>query len=683
MTLPQPAALTFLSMLLVIAAAAPTCDCEARQPSVGRPPVVLLYHDDSSVRIRTIEALAARRDPSLIDDLIRAHSVENYTPVQNVYDSALRAMTDETARRSKGAWKAWLTKQADEGSLTIDYLPVNVDTLPASQRHHIQPWATELGPEHFELATAALTTAGHDAKERDAALRYLVANDRRDDVQSFLRGDWLHQLLALDDLQPNVINLVAYYLNGLADPGPLRDRINAQVRECLDAENPKLVSNTLHLLAGVEGYSTVFDVPDVAGHVRQLLDSAVPEVASQAHRAMARIDPSWVASKVSYQEAFADLYNVLGQAYPCFELKGIDWKAVGNEFLPRAEQVETDEQFGLLCLELVARLEDSHAYVAKGSAALPQVVFPRWDPGLACLIDDRDKPVVYYVDPGGPAEVAGVRVGMTVLSINGTPAAEAIQRTMDRSCKYVGYSSRRYLGYQAARWFVRQSERGAKVSIETETPDGEKQTFDLVATKDVRYLPRLPVPVPGVSDSANVSWKMLDDNVGYVYVRRIRNDLIPRLDQAIGGLKDARGLIVDVRGNSGGGFDAARSHRNFDPEDQEEPERPRFKGQIALLIDARCISAGEGWASWFLANGRARVFGETTAGASSRKRTYTLKNGMYRVTFPVKAYRGFLDRPIERSGLEPDVPQRQNARHLAEGRDTVLEAAKRYLLDGK
>ena len=73
--------------------------------------------------------------------------------------------------------------------------------------------------------------------------------------------------------------------------------------------------------------------------------------------------------------------------------------------------------------------------------------------------------------------------------------------------------------------------------------------------------------------------------------------------------------------------------------------------------------------------------GPDTAGAYSRKRTHTLKNGLHCVTFPVKAYTGFLDRPIERRGLEPDVPLRQNARDLASGRDTVLEAAKRYLLD--
>jgi C-terminal processing protease CtpA/Prc len=174
---------------------------------------------------------------------------------------------------------------------------------------------------------------------------------------------------------------------------------------------------------------------------------------------------------------------------------------------------------------------------------------------------------------------------------------------------------------------------------------------------------------------------MLDGEIGYLYVRRIGNDLVERLDLAVGQLQQAKGLIVDVRGNSGGGFDASRAHRNFARDDGQEPDRPRFHGPMALLFDARCISAGEGWASWFIAQRRAKAYGEATAGASSRKETYLLKNGLYRVQFSVKAYAGFLGRPIERRGLEPDVPVRQNAADLAAGRDTVLEAARKELMD--
>jgi C-terminal processing protease CtpA/Prc len=479
--------------------------------------------------------------------------------------------------------------------------------------------------------------------------------------------------------------LLFHPLNGLANPGPLRGRVNAQLAACLDSTNPVVVHNALWMLAGVEGYTTRFIVPGLTNQVRQLMDGPDPKVSAQARRALNTLDPAWAASQTSYEEAFADLYQRLDREYPAFTLKGIDWSAVGREFLPRARTVKTHDEFGLLCLELVARLEDSHAYLMDGLAKVPVISTPRWDPGFACLIDDRDQPVIYHVDKGSSAERAGVRVGMTVWSLNGKPADQVLREIMVRASQYQGYSSQRYLRYHAAQWLGRQMAQGDAVALETASPDGRRHSFQLVATLGVRYLPRLPVPIPGIRDSGSVSWTSLSNQIGYLYVRRIDARLIPQLDQAEAELKAMRGLIVDVRGNSGGGFDAPSAHRSFSLTDTEEPERPRFKGPIALLIDARCISAGEGWASWFIAQKRARVFGETTAGASARKTVYTLKNGLFKVQYPVKAYTGFLDRPIERQGLEPDVPLRQNAHDLASGRDTVLEAAKRFLesLPGK
>jgi C-terminal processing protease CtpA/Prc len=382
-----------------------------------------------------------------------------------------------------------------------------------------------------------------------------------------------------------------------------------------------------------------------------------------------------------YEGTFTDLYNVLGKTYPCFELKGIDWQAVGDELLPHAKQVETHEEFGLLSMELVARLEDSHAYLMDGTAQVPAPPLPRWDAGFACLEDDQDRPAVYYVDPCGPADEAGVKVGMVVLTVNGQPVREVIEDAMALCSKYIGYSSDRYLRYDSYRSFPRRGKQGEVVTFEMLAGDGARHQFELPAVLSARYLPRLPVPKAGIPDSAHIAWKMLDDRIGYIYVRRISARLPGLLDKAVGELKDARGLIVDVRGNSGGGFEPREAFVNFGLDGESEPNRPRYKGPMALLIDSRCISAGEGWASWFIAKNRARVFGEPTAGASARKDIYTLSNGLYKVQIPIRPYRGSLNRPIERRGLEPDVHVRQSAADLAIGRDTVLEAAKAYLLE--
>jgi C-terminal processing protease CtpA/Prc len=500
-------------------------------------------------------------------------------------------------------------------------------------------------------------------------------------VQKFLSGSWLLKTLEQPDID---INLIIYLLSGLANPGPLREAIDSQVRRALDCDNPVVVANALHMLAGVEGASGPFIVAGVKEKIEKLLGSTDNEVVLQAQRAMKKIESTLAqvpTSAVTYKEAFLDLHATLLRRYPCFGLKQIDFEAIGQQFLPRLEDVNSNEQFGLLCIELIARLEDSHAQLLAGSAKVPQLRLPLWDPGFACLEDDRGQAVVYNITKDSPAERAGVKLGMSVSSINGQSAQDAIQHTMDRYGKYIGYSSRQYLRYHAYRFFVRQMVKGSAVKLEMRGTDGNLKSYDLAATIGARYLPRLPVPIEGINDSGNVSFKLLDGKVGYIYVRRIKRNLIESLDKAVGRLTKAKALIIDVRGNSGGGFDSKRAHLNFTLDaGSATPDRPRFKGPMALLIDSRCISAGEGWASWFVAHERARIFGQPTAGASARKITYTLKNGLYRVRFPVKAYNGYLDRPIERRGLEPHVPIRPRAVDIANARDTVLENARQYLL---
>ena len=179
-------------------------------------------------------------------------------------------------------------------------------------------------------------------------------------------------------------------------------------------------------------------------------------------------------------------------------MKGIDWNKVGKELLPRAALARTDEQFGLLVEELVARLEDSHAVVQAGSAKPPAPDLPQWDPGLACLIDDRGRPVVYVVEPGSPALRAGVRPGMTVVAVNGVsrrggdPPLDASGNGSTMATPASGT-----LRYDAARGFLQQQEKGARVTIVLEDADGRKTVVDAAADLKPRIFPACPCPGTG------------------------------------------------------------------------------------------------------------------------------------------------------------------------------------------
>jgi C-terminal processing protease CtpA/Prc len=317
-----------------------------------------------------------------------------------------------------------------------------------------------------------------------------------------------------------------------------------------------------------------------------------------------------------------------------------------------------------------------------GRATLPEAPLPGWDAGFACLMDDRGWPVVYWLDPNGSAAKAGLKAGDAIISVNGKRAADLLDEMKKLLSTWYGFSSDRVLEYDAVRWIGRQMKQGDAVKLSLENPQGEKKDLDLKADVQPQYIPRLPVPIAGVGDSQNTSFTKLSDDIGYLYVRRIRDGLDKAIDNALRSMGECKGLIIDVRGNSGGGLsDYIATVRNFNLEDGKEPLRPRHTGPIAILIDGRCISAGEGWTSWFVTSKRAKLYGSATAGASSAKDTYTLTNGLYKVVVPRRGQKGWLDRMIERRGLEPDVEVRCSAKDLARGVDTVLERAKKDLIE--
>jgi len=394
---------------------------------------------------------------------------------------------------------------------------------------------------------------------------------------------------------------------------------------------------------------------------------------------------AWVAGLMdvaagTYSDDFRALHQELGKNSGTVQLHQIDWNKVGEELLPQVDTVGSDEEFGLLCIKLITRLQDSHAGLMKGTSEIPRVNYPKWDSGFACLKDADGNAIVYYVAEGSPADRKGMKPGMKVIEINSVKITDAIKQADREFSEYIGYSTDQYRAYDTYRRFARQQSQGEKVELVLLDPKGRKKQVSVRASGETGYLPRLPVPLDDISDGGgNVQWTKLKNNIGYIYVRRIQEDLEPKLDLAVKELSKTDGLIIDVRGNSGGGFNFNTAHYNFNLESPEESGRIKYRKPVAVLISPRCISAGEGWASWFVAKKRARFFGEPTAGASGRKTTYTLPSGRFKVRYVVKPYKGYLDRCIEGRGLEPDVTVVQTAGDLADERDTVLEAARDYL----
>jgi hypothetical protein len=70
----------------------------------------------------------------------------------------------------------------------------------------------------------------------------------------------------------------------------------------------------------------------------------------------------------SSEALFQEMWETFDRQYAYFELRGVDWQAVYDQYKPRASKASPEELRGLLC-EMIATLEDGHVnlYSPEGS----------------------------------------------------------------------------------------------------------------------------------------------------------------------------------------------------------------------------------------------------------------------------------------------------------------------------
>jgi carboxyl-terminal processing protease len=193
-----------------------------------------------------------------------------------------------------------------------------------------------------------------------------------------------------------------------------------------------------------------------------------------------------------------------------------------------------------------------------------------------------------------------------------------------------------------------------------------------------------------------------DRCVGIIRFNIWMTALADDFDRAVDALRDCRGIVVDLRGNPGGlGFMVAGIGGHFldstaslgtmrtrsgelrfvvNPRratTRGEPVKP-YAGPLAILIDPLTGSTSEVFAAGMQGVGRARIFGETSAGQALPAMATRLPTGdvLLHVTADLVGPDG---RRIEGRGVVPDEAARLRREDLLAGRDPPLDAALRWI----
>ena len=396
-----------------------------------------------------------------------------------------------------------------------------------------------------------------------------------------------------------------------------------------------------------------------------------PSPASNAETNTATFDAVWTTVRDSHWDA---------------TLGGVDWNAVRAELLPKATAAESNEALRAVLTDALSRLQQSHFAIIPGefanteestvqdphaddaSAARPAAVATQPTPaaregqsgaeisfmphaGNAGTWDA----IVVAIEPGSPAERAGITPGMRVTKIaNGT--IDTIAGVADHLPP--GDGLERYQRAQMAHTAT-TGDPGTTRSWELETVDGSTLTTDVTYERDSRphtkfgSLPALPTELTWrhLDETERQRWGATDHEIGLI---RFNIWLIPvarPFDIAMDTLRSADGIIIDLRGNPGGiGAMAMGIAGHFTPEVRELGEmktrdvtlqfktNPRtvsstgvavtpYAGPVAILVDDSTASTSEIFAGGMQFLKRAKVFGTRTAGAALPAITMPLPNG--------------------------------------------------------
>lgn len=354
----------------------------------------------------------------------------------------------------------------------------------------------------------------------------------------------------------------------------------------------------------------------------------VPTALAMTSAGEIRYNPVSDLSGLGYSAAFAAMNERLSAEYPFGEWKRIDWNELKRKYEPRFAQAEREhdrDAYYKALREYLFSLRDGHVQIENEQLYDDNNVFKQevgGGFGLSTIRLDNGKVLVNLVLKGSPADKSGIKLGAEIVAWDGMKAQDAYARTYWSESPVATEGDR---VYNQGRFMVR-APVGKPIQVEFINRDEtESRTATLTAYDDRFETLKLTKPKPKKED-APVEGEILGNGYGYVKIRYFlpgatQSKPEQALEQLLNmfGDRNVKGLVIDLRDNPGGDDSMAarmaghfvneekiyehvsyfnRNTRKFEINRMEtrvvKPKLPRYAGNIAILINHRTASSGEG-----------------------------------------------------------------------------------------
>ena len=422
-----------------------------------------------------------------------------------------------------------------------------------------------------------------------------------------------------------------------------------------------------------------------------LTGAAAIQLGAQAPPPLASLDTAWSAITRTY----FDTGFVQGE-----------WRQLHDSVRASLGDGPTADQVRAAIRSLITFPGKSHfALIASDAVPLPTAASTGGPPGTTGIGVRMvgDTVVVWRVAPGSPGAEAGLRPGQIITHVDTVPVA-LLRDRIGRAFPEGSRQAQLLLAQVAIARLGRSVGDTARLTVLE--ADGSAREVVLVHTSLEGQLTRYgnlpPLVVRTTLDTVRV-----DAANGVVLVPHIHFSawfpvIAQDLDRLFFGARAAPGVILDLRGNPGGvvgmigGVAGHFTDSTFNlgtmygrgstlmlranPRlvDNTGQRRGIISAPLAILVDGFTASSSEFFAAGMQALGRARVFGEASAGQALPAAMLRLPSGDV-LMHPIADHEDAAGRRVEGTGVQPDVVTPLTRADLSAGRDAALEAARAWL----
>lgn len=388
-------------------------------------------------------------------------------------------------------------------------------------------------------------------------------------------------------------------------------------------------------------------------------------------------------------DSFEVVWRTVRDRHPDPKLNGLDWQAIHDSTRPEIEKAQSMQEVRRILTGMLDKLQSSHYSIIPGDLykEIDSSGGGEGTPGIVPVIIG-DKAVVGSVEPGSPADQAGIRPGMVLDAVNGAKLTPAL-RLLDN---LKNQESPRIVQESVTKKLNGPVDQPVVLDVIDEQGQPKHLEFDRKAPKGTLvHFGNLP------ETRLYFESRTLPDGAGYIHFNEFLEPatIMPQFEAALKSFHDAPGVMLDLRGNPGGigimamgiaGFFIDKSGLKLGDMKMRDatlsftvfPRPERYSGPLAILVDAGSASTSEILAGGLQDLKRARIFGTLTAGAALPSDIVRLPNGDG-FQYPQASYISASGKVLEGAGVTPDVEVRQTRDALAAGRDLVVEAADEWI----